>query len=75
MNVERIQIVAWRFDLSSSDREPFSWVQRTVQQNGAVPYLITYLLHVVQVLNWHSSLAAGMLSVTCDKYRALSPFR
>ena len=48
MNVERGKIVAWRFVLSSSDRDPFSWVQRTVQLKGAVPYLIRYLLHVVQ---------------------------
>jgi len=53
MNIERVEMVAWRFDLSSSDRDPFSWVQRTFQQNGAVPYLIRYLLHEIQVLNWH----------------------
>ena len=61
VNVERVKIVAWHFDLSSSDRALFSWVNRTIQQNGAVPYVIRYLVHVVQVLNWHSSMAAGML--------------
>lgn len=65
MNLERVKIVAWRFDLWISDGDPFNWVQRTVQQNGAVPHLITNLLHV-QFLNWHSSLAAGTLSATCD---------
>jgi hypothetical protein len=72
VNVERVKIVASHFDLSSSDRALFSRVNRTIQQNGAVPYVIRYLVHVVQVMNWHSSMATGTLSVTCGKYRSLT---